>query len=56
MPGEGVIACVQVKGLKQKLGLLLDKSATDDELISALRAPMARYASGTDVSGDKRLR
>lgn len=42
---------VQVKGLRQKIGLLLDKSATDDKLISALRAPVARYAPAADGGG-----
>ena len=43
--------CAQVKGLRQKVGLLLDKSATDDKLITALRAPLARFAPATDDSG-----
>ena len=44
-------ACAQVKGLRQKVGLLLDKSATDDKLITALRAPLARFAPATNDSG-----
>jgi hypothetical protein len=32
----------QVRSLKAKVGLLLDKSATDDSLIAALRSPAAR--------------
>ncbi len=34
--------CAQVRSLKAKVGLLLDKSATDDSLIAALRSPAAR--------------
>ena len=45
-------ACAQVKGLRQKVGLLLDKSATDDKLISALRAPLAQFAPAAKDSGD----
>ena len=39
------------KGLRKKIGLLLDKSATDDKLINALRAPVARYAPAADGGG-----
>lgn len=37
--------CRQVRSLKQKVVLLLDKSATDDSLIAALRSPAARLGT-----------
>ncbi len=43
----------QVRSLKQKVVLLLDKSATDDSLIAALRSPAARlgaFASSATIS------
>ncbi len=37
--------CRQVRSLKQKVVLLLDKSVTDDSLIAALRSPAARLGT-----------
>ncbi len=44
-----VSECLQMKSLKSKLAVLLDKSGNDDKLIEALRAELSSARAGSNV-------